>query len=332
MANCRVSVVIPTRNHVQLLQRLLGSLGEQTLPASDVEVIVVDDGSTDSTREFLRAARFPFVLHVIENERVGPPRARNAGLARASAPIVACMDDDVVLRNDCLERALAYFSDERVGIVETTLLIDGHDRPLQLHASRQGFVTAAIFFRRDVVMNVGGFDPAFFDQQTGLFFRDDADLGFRIVEAGYTALQPEDVVAWHPIQFPTTGSAFAHVKRYMFDPLLYRKHPRLFRTHIERKQVGRLSFGRPMHYSCLAFVLSGLIACTSALMGNVVLGWLAAGVALTAHIVLRYKFQERDAVKLWRIRDTAAYAVLPLWYFYWFLRGVKRFGGWKSIL
>ncbi|HXG01381.1 MAG TPA: glycosyltransferase, partial [Bacteroidota bacterium] len=203
MADWRLSVVIPTRNHVKLLERLLDSLAQQTLPASEFEVIVVDDGSTDGTREFLRAARFPYSLRVIENERLGPPRARNEGIAAARAQIIACLDDDVVLRDDCFMKALPYFADEKIGIVEATLYIEGQDRPLQIHASAQGLVTAAIFFRREAVRKVGGFDPQFYDPETGLFFRDDADIGFRILDAGYKAIQPPDVVAWHPVQFPS---------------------------------------------------------------------------------------------------------------------------------
>lgn len=331
MAEPRVSIVIPTRNHLGLLKRLLDSLAAQTLPANDFEVIVVDDGSTDGTREFLHTTTFAFPLRVVEQERCGPPRARNAGLALARASIVACMDDDVRLATDCLEKALPYFADENVGIVETTLLIDGADRPLQIHASAQGFVTAAIFFRREAVTEVGGFDPAFFDSRTGLFFRDDADFAFRILEAGYTALQPPDVVAWHPVQFPGVKNSFAHVKRYMFDPLLYKKHPRLFRAYIERKRVGPFSFARPMHYSCLFFVLSIVGGCVFAVQGSSGMVWLCAVAAFIAHVGLRYKFQGVHALKIWRVPETAAYIALPFWYLFWLLRGVKRFGGWKSL-
>ncbi len=331
MPEPRISIVIPTRNHAAMLRRLLDSIAAQKLPPSEYEVIVVDDGSSDGTREFLRTAQFPFSLQVIEGERSGPPRARNAGLAVARAPIVAFMDDDVVLRNDCLRNALPYFSDDTVGIVETTLLIDSEERPLQLHASRQGFVTAAIFFRREAVVKVGGFDPDFFDPRTGLFFRDDADLGFRVLQAGYKALQPIDVVAWHPVQFPTIKHSFAHVKRYMFDPLLYKKHPRLFRAYIERKRVGRVSFGRPMHYSCLFFILSVAAAVVWALSGETGAMWASIAVGLTAHGALRFKFQGWDAWKFWQLPETAAYLALPFWYFFWLVRGFRRFGGWKSI-
>ncbi len=334
MGELRVSIVIPTRNHKPILERLLGSIGEQSLAPEQFEVIVVDDGSTDGTKDFLRNSSFPFQLRLVEGERSGPPRARNAGLALAQSPIVAFMDDDVTLHQDCLERALKYFVDERVGVVETTLLIEGEDggeRPLQLSAGAQGFVTAAIFFRKEALVRINGFDPDFFDPETGMFFRDDADIGFRVLKAGYKALQPGDVIAWHPVQFPTIERSFAHVKRYMFDPLLYRKHPQMFRRYIERKRIGPFSFTRPMHYSCLMFIAALSCAAGFGIAGLVSAMWLSAGAALLAHLVLRYKFCGRDAWKLWRLKETFAYGMLPFAYLYWFGRGIAKFGGWKSI-
>lgn len=332
MSDILISVVIPTRNHKPLITRLLRSITSQSISPSRYEIIVVDDGSTDGTQEFLREAKLPCALEVLHGDRVGPPRARNSGAERARASIVAFMDDDVVLRGDCFERAVRYFDDPSVGVVETNLLIEGSDRPLQREASAQGFVTAAIFFRKDSLAAIDGFDPDFFDPATGNFFRDDSDLGFRVVKAGYRTLKPDDVVAWHPVLFPTVKSSFAHARRYMFDPLLYRKHPKLFRRYVERKKVGPFSFGRPMHYSCLFYLLC-LVAAIVALAMN--WPWIAlAGVIFAAAFLtlVRYKFQGSGAVRVWRVKETLAYGVLPFWYVYWFLRGCMKFGGWKAIL
>lgn len=331
MSDLRLSVVIPTRNHLPLLKRLLNSIAEQSLPPSAYEIIVVDDGSTDGTTAFLSEEARASSLFYVQVDRQGPPRARNIGIGHAHAPIVACLDDDVRLRQDCFERALSYFDDPAVGIVEATVYIEGEGRPLQLYASDQGFVTAAMFFRKDALQNVGGFDPAFFDPETGLFFRDDADIGFRILEAGYEAVQPPDVIAWHPVQFPAMRRSFSHVKRYMFDPLLYRRHPQLFRRYIERKRVGPFSFARPMHYGCLMFVGS-LGAAASFFLAENTFGVVASMiVALVSHLVVRYKFERWSALKLWNVGPSLAYAALPFWYLRWFFRGLRRFGGWKSL-
>jgi GT2 family glycosyltransferase len=87
-----VSVVIPTRNRRRLLQRTLsGVLGQVDV---DLEVIVVDDGSSDDTQAFLRGLGDDRLRVVRHATSIGPSQARNAGIDLVSAPFVAFTDDD----------------------------------------------------------------------------------------------------------------------------------------------------------------------------------------------------------------------------------------------
>ena len=91
-----VSIVIPTRNREMMLGRALQSVVGQT--HRPLEVIVVDDASTDATGETVKAfaAAHPDlgVCYVRHEDREGGARARNAGIARATADFVAFLDDD----------------------------------------------------------------------------------------------------------------------------------------------------------------------------------------------------------------------------------------------
>src|SRR5437867_2977202 len=86
------SVIIPTFNRIQLLSRTLESVCRQQF--SDYEVIVVDDGSTDGTREFLE--QFTSRLKVIHQSNIGPGPARNAAAKCAEGEYLACLDSDDV--------------------------------------------------------------------------------------------------------------------------------------------------------------------------------------------------------------------------------------------
>jgi glycosyltransferase involved in cell wall biosynthesis len=87
-----VSVVIPTRNRKELFARALGTvLGQRDV---EVEVIVVDDGSSDGTAEIVRALDDRRVTLLRHETPKGVSEARNAGIARARAPWVAFLDDD----------------------------------------------------------------------------------------------------------------------------------------------------------------------------------------------------------------------------------------------
>ncbi|WP_284179836.1 glycosyltransferase family 2 protein [Rhabdaerophilum sp. SD176] len=96
--DARVSVIIPNRNNLDTLPAAIHSIGLQQLDA--VEILVIDDGSTDGSREWLSAmARELPQLRVLHTESLGPAGARNLGISEASAPIIAFLDsDDVWLR------------------------------------------------------------------------------------------------------------------------------------------------------------------------------------------------------------------------------------------
>jgi len=91
-----VSVVIPTFNRLETLQSVLAALGAQELPwPLEVEVVVVDDGSTDGTWEWLRSLRREG-LKRLRQRNSGPAAARNRGVEAASGEVVAFLGDDTV--------------------------------------------------------------------------------------------------------------------------------------------------------------------------------------------------------------------------------------------
>lgn len=100
MSAPRLSVIIPTRNCLEWLPRAMASA--LAVPVSGLEVIIVDDGSTDGTAAFLthaEASGLPIrVLRRAGGE--GAAAARNAGLALAQAPVVGFLDADDIWQPD----------------------------------------------------------------------------------------------------------------------------------------------------------------------------------------------------------------------------------------
>jgi GT2 family glycosyltransferase len=100
------AVVIPTCRRPALLARCLGHLAEQTARGVPAQVVVVEDGACPENAPALEAARrrgLPLV-HVVHETPRGPAAARNAGVARVTAPVTVLIDDDVLLAPDALER------------------------------------------------------------------------------------------------------------------------------------------------------------------------------------------------------------------------------------
>ncbi len=91
-----ISVVLPTFNRRELLERTLPTVLEQDFPAHEFEVIVVVDGSTDGTAEWLRSLRPSCGFKVIEQENRGQKAALNAGVRAASGRLILFLDDDLL--------------------------------------------------------------------------------------------------------------------------------------------------------------------------------------------------------------------------------------------
>ena len=100
----RCSVVIPTYNRAELLRRTLDSLSAQDLPRAAFEVLVVDDGSSDSTAEVVEGYHDRLDLRYFfqpdEGWRVA--QARNVGIAHATGEVCVFVDSGVVLHSGCL--------------------------------------------------------------------------------------------------------------------------------------------------------------------------------------------------------------------------------------
>ena len=92
-----LSVIIPTFNRKDSLQKTLDGLGRQTYPHAQFEAVVVSDGSTDGTDAFLTqyAETSPYCLRPIVQPNGGPARARNTGIGAARGEVVVFLDDDV---------------------------------------------------------------------------------------------------------------------------------------------------------------------------------------------------------------------------------------------
>ncbi len=172
MREPRVTVVIPTYNTARYLSAAIQSVLDQTY--KDFEVIVVDDGSTDNTRELLAEIRDPR-LRVICTENRGVAAARNTGWRLGKGEYIAFLDADDVwsphklavqvayLDSHCdvgLVGALMYYCDERGRIFGRTGVLLDHDNDLErIRTARlMPFPISSVMCRRSLLEDIGGFD------------------------------------------------------------------------------------------------------------------------------------------------------------------------------
>jgi glycosyltransferase involved in cell wall biosynthesis len=219
-----ISVIIPTFNRCELLRRTLACLENQTLESDRYEVIVCDDGSSDSTakvvEEFTRAGKANF--RYVRQPNQGPAAARNLAGGLARSGWLAMTDDDCLPQPDWLATLLASVEREPdlVAVEGQTECPDPH--PLQHWMdNRQGGYgwTCNLMVSRTLFEELGGFDTSF-----PYPFSEDVDLVLRIKKAGVLRFAPEARVL-HPSRPQTLWAAARKMRYQLSDWVLYRKDP-----------------------------------------------------------------------------------------------------------
>jgi glycosyltransferase involved in cell wall biosynthesis len=102
-----LSVIVPSHNRRDLLERCINTLREQTQHPASFELIVADDGSTDGTAEAIERLDTPFALRVLKLDKVGKSAALNAAIEAAGGEVCLFLDDDVVASPELIAEHLA---------------------------------------------------------------------------------------------------------------------------------------------------------------------------------------------------------------------------------
>ncbi|MFI6661839.1 bifunctional polysaccharide deacetylase/glycosyltransferase family 2 protein [Streptomyces sp. NPDC050523] len=202
-----VSVIVPAYNEKECIANTLESLSRSTHP---IEVIVVDDGSTDGTSEIARDAAYALGMtnvRVIRQENAGKPAALNNGVRSASCDLVVMMDGDTVFEPETVRRLVQPFADPGVGAVAGNAKVGNRNTVIgawQHIEYVMGFnldrrmydllrcmptIPGAIgAFRREAVLQAGGMS-----EDT---LAEDTDITIAMHRAGWRVVYEEHARAW----------------------------------------------------------------------------------------------------------------------------------------
>ena len=225
-----ISIIIPTFNGASRIGNCLDALLKQT-PGRDVDILVVNDGSTDNTAEVVRG--YPGV-RLINQRNAGPAAARNRGALEARGTLLLFTDDDCVPTPDWLDAMLKPFDDPEVvgakGIYRTRqkrlaarfVQIEYEDRyRLMAHLDCIDFIdTYSAAFRRDRFLEMAGYDISF-----PVACSEDIELSYRMSARGWKMKFVPAAIVYHT--HPDTFSRYLK-KKYKFAfwrVLAVRKNP-----------------------------------------------------------------------------------------------------------
>ena len=196
-----VTIVIPVYNYAEFVGQAIDSALDQTYP--NIEILVIDDGSTDGTPHVLDA--YADRIRVITQDNLGVSAARNTGLREASHELVGFLDaDDILLPGmvTLLHGTLTLMGSEHALAAGGNSYIDASGRALQKHPQgcgetteitrehlllRNRFAPSTVLARRRALLEVGGFDEE-------LPVAEDRDLWLRLSEH-HRIVQVPDILA-----------------------------------------------------------------------------------------------------------------------------------------
>lgn len=245
MSTPRVSVVVPVYNGARTIADCVDSVLQASWPRSDLELLLVDNNSTDATGEVLSRYRDRAIL--LQEPTQGPAAARNRGLASATGDVIAFTDADCVVHPDWIREVVAPLGDPSVGIVGGTILarrpcnaieqfgerIHDHRMAIEVYTPPYA-ITMNWASRRAVLAEVG-----FFDEK--LLRCEDCDLAWRIVQAGYHIVHAPSAVIYHRNEKTLLGlMAEGYAHGYHSIPLL-RKHDRFVRGYAASAPAPRVT-------------------------------------------------------------------------------------------
>jgi cellulose synthase/poly-beta-1,6-N-acetylglucosamine synthase-like glycosyltransferase len=162
----------------------------------------------------------------------GPAAARNVGWRVARGEIIAFTDDDCIPARDWLRAGVAALGEEVAGaagrvVVPLTGTPTDYERDAAQLAQAE-FVTANCFYRRAALAAAGGFDERFTRA-----WREDSDLYFTLLERQARLVHAPEAVVVHPVRPAPWGISLRQQRKSLFNALLYKKHPALYRQRIQ---------------------------------------------------------------------------------------------------
>jgi len=229
----KISVVIPAYNAEKTIGKTLNATLSQNFPKNRYEIIVVDDGSDDDTRQIIKKFRR---VRLLKQKHKGPAVARNLGVKYAKGEIVLFTDADCIPDKNWIKKIIEPFKNKNIVGVAGTYVTLNKDKFFarftgyeieQRHENMKKFDSINFVgsyncaYRKSVFMEFEGFDKSFL-----IASGEDPELSFRIEKIGHYKIvfQPKAIVFHsHPENIKTYFKQ--KYNRAFWKVLLYKKHP-----------------------------------------------------------------------------------------------------------
>ncbi len=232
------SVIVPVYNGSATIERCLDALAQQTIDPAHYEIIIVDDGSTDTTQAVVAqwGSRHPYI-HCQQSSQPnqGPAAARNLGAQLAQSPLLLFTDADCrpcttwletfyqcFAQDETISAAMGSYASELETPAAQFAQLEFEERYVHMHQQPQLDLVAtySAAFRRTVFLQEQGFDPAFPKANN-----EDVEFSYRLSQQGYRMVFVPAAVVTHPHAPTWWGYASTKFSRAYWRTVVYKRYP-----------------------------------------------------------------------------------------------------------
>jgi cellulose synthase/poly-beta-1,6-N-acetylglucosamine synthase-like glycosyltransferase/peptidoglycan/xylan/chitin deacetylase (PgdA/CDA1 family) len=311
-----VAVVVPAYNEAVGIARAVSSLAASSYP--DLEIVVVDDGSTDATADIVEALALERV-RVIRRANGGKAAALTTGIEGTSAEIVVMVDGDTVFEPETMTRLVAPLADPDVAAVAGNTKVGNRSgllgrwqhieyvigfnldrRMYEVFQSTPTVPGAIGAFRRDVLVAIGGV--------SGETLAEDTDLTLAIGRLGHRVVYAEEALAWTEAPSTLTG-LWRQRYRWSFGTMqaVWKHKGAIVNRDPRQRRIGRRALPYMILFQILLPIVAPLID-LYALYGLVFTGptrvigfWLAFNAAQLLVAVVAFRLDREPLGPLWAL-------------------------------
>jgi GT2 family glycosyltransferase len=314
----KISVVIPTYQRPHLLKKCLLALAEQNFLDTEFEVLVVSDGPDEPTKQLVNDFSSTYQQFVFKQTQFkkGPAAARNLGWKQANGILVAFTDDDTLPDKNWLTEFWTAYKGEKEIAYSGQIKVPVSDRPTDYEKNAAGletaeFVTANCCCTKAALERVGGFDERF-----SMAWREDSDLEFQLMLHGISIVHLPAAVVVHPVRPAPWGVSVREQKKGMFNALLYKKYPELYRKKIQPSPL----------WNYYLMVIAALLCIISMAAGITWLGLFSFTVWLFLLVAFVYRRLQHTSKRFDHILEMIFTSIaIPFVSVYWQLYGATRY-------
>lgn len=235
------SLILPTRNRAEVLRLSMPRFLEQTIPASEYEIVIVDDASTDDTAAVIEGLGASNIKYARQEKQAAASAARNRAIGMARGKILLFIDDDALVRSDYVEQHISVHR-EHPGSVVAGPIVECTEPPAErdpapgwfLGRHSNPFPTGNASVAREALLAAGGFDEGF-----NAYGWEDPEMYRRLLKTGVRRRYNWRAPIWHYKPAGYRRDFFQQLKieesRGAMGAYYYHKHP-TFSVAFETKQ------------------------------------------------------------------------------------------------